>query len=133
MSLTDDIAAIAAAVYRELGAGHQEPPYQKAMEVGLRLRGLKFEAQKVVEIKYAGHYVGDCNVDVLVADSVAVELKAVGATNAADRQQLMRYMTLLGVSDGMLINFAQVPRTKKGGVLSDLPEIHLLGGAEGAA
>lgn len=111
--LVETISEIAIDVYRELGPGHAEAPYQKAMEVGLRLRGVMFEAQKVVEIQYAGYYVGDCNLDLLVGREVAVELKAIAQTvGAPERQQLRKYMSLLGATSGMLVNFAQASRAK---------------------
>lgn len=114
MSTVERVSAIAREVYRALGPGHLEAPYQKAMEVGLRLAGLPFEAQKVIEIKYAGFYVGDCNVDLLV-EGVAVELKAVvQALGEPERQQLRRYMALLNTTTGLLINFAQAARSRTG-------------------
>ena len=122
MILLNRISDIARDVYRQLGPGHMEAPYQKAMEVGLRLNGLSFEAQKVIEIKYHGFYVGDCNIDLLI-EGIAVELKAVAqALGEPERQQLRRYMALLGVTSGLLINFAQAARSKKG-ALAHEPEI----------
>ena len=52
------IRAIARDVYRSLGSGHPECVYDRAMQVGLRLEKIKYESQKVVELKYKDHYVG---------------------------------------------------------------------------
>lgn len=124
MELIEQIKEIAEDVYQVLGAGHDEAPYQKAMEAGLRMRGIKYDPQKVVPLSYRGHYVGDCHIDLLVADTVAVELKAVGMPIAGpERQQLRKYMTFLGVMDGVLVNFAQVGRAKKSERLNGKPEV----------
>jgi GxxExxY protein len=53
------IREVAEDVYRELGSGHAECVYDAAMQVGLRLRGMQYEGQKVVELTYRGHHVGE--------------------------------------------------------------------------
>ena len=64
--ITDVIAELAKDIYRTLGSGHSEAAYQKAMEVGLRLQHVRFEAQKVIELTYQNHYIGEENIDLLV-------------------------------------------------------------------
>ena len=49
------ICQIAQDVYRVLGSGHPEIVYDRAMQVGLRLEGIKYESQKVIELKYRDH------------------------------------------------------------------------------
>jgi hypothetical protein len=46
-------------VYRTLGAGFSEVVYDRAMQVGLRIAHIKYENQKVVELKYKNHSVGE--------------------------------------------------------------------------
>jgi PD-(D/E)XK nuclease superfamily len=126
--LIDLISELARDVFRTLGSGHSEAVYQKAMEVGLRLRHVKFEAQKVIELTYRDHYIGTENLDLLVeADSrpgglgtplrqkVIVELKTLQAVKLGlpEEQQLRNYMKNLGIERGVLINFPQPGRTKK--------------------
>ena len=43
----------------DLGSGFSEDVYDRAMQVGLRLAGIEYESQKVVELKYKDHYVGE--------------------------------------------------------------------------
>jgi GxxExxY protein len=52
------VANIAHDVYTSLGPGFSEDVYERAMQVGLRLAGIRYENQKVVELKYRDHYVG---------------------------------------------------------------------------
>lgn len=49
------IGKIAQEVYQSLGSGFSEDVYDRAMQVGLRLAGIEYESQKVVELKYREH------------------------------------------------------------------------------
>ena len=53
------VGKIAHEVYTDLGSGFSEDVYDRAMQVGLRLAGIEYESQKVVELKYREHYVGE--------------------------------------------------------------------------
>jgi hypothetical protein len=46
------LVTIAKDVYRVLGSGFSEDVYDRAMQVGLRLAGIRYESQKVVELRY---------------------------------------------------------------------------------
>jgi GxxExxY protein len=113
------ICRIAEDVYKALGSGHPEVVYDRAMQVGLRLDGIKYESQKVIELKYRGFYVGEGYPDLLVqvdGKSIVVELKAVAAKmGACEERQLQNYLDVLGLECGLLINF-QMP-VKKGSEL----------------
>jgi GxxExxY protein len=63
---TEKIKQIAKDVYRTLGSGFSEGVYDNAMQVGLRLANLRYEGQKVVELKYKGHCVGEGYPDLVV-------------------------------------------------------------------
>lgn len=108
------IGKLAKEVYRELGSGFDERVYQKAMEVGLRLAKIRYENQKVVELKFKNHYVGEGYPD-LVLDingvKLVLELKAVaGKLGGKEEAQIRSYMKILKVPHGLLINF-QSPGT----------------------
>ena len=60
------IVSIVKDVYKNLGSGHQECVYDKATQVGLRLAKIKYESQKVVELKYKDYYVGEGYPDIIV-------------------------------------------------------------------
>lgn len=110
------ILNIAEDVYKKLGSGHQEVIYDRAMQVGLRLAKIRYDSQKVVELKYKDHYVGEGYPDLIVyfdKDRVVLELKAVGSDlGPSEEQQLENYMNILKIKKGMLINFKQP--SKKG-------------------
>jgi GxxExxY protein len=113
----DQIRTIARDVYRVLGSGFSEGVYDRAMQVGLRLAKITYEGQKVVELKYKNHCVGEGYPDLVVRlgrEKLIVELKAVGGEmGAAEEQQLRNYMKLLGISRGLLVNFQQPGKNQK--------------------
>lgn len=113
----DQIRRIARDIYRVLGSGFSEGVYDRAMQVGLRLSKISYEGQKVVELKYKNHCVGEGYPDLVVRigrEKMIVELKAVGGEmGAAEEQQLRNYMKILGINRGLLINFQQPGKNKK--------------------
>jgi GxxExxY protein len=120
------IAEIAHEVYRSLGSGFSEDVYDRAMQVGLRLAGIRYESQKVVELKFQGHYVGEGYPDLLVhleGQAVVVELKAISSElGECEEKQLKNYMRILDVDRGLLINF-QMPGRKQGKTQIEVREI----------
>ena len=120
------IEKIAGEVYRRLGSGFSEDVYDRAMQVGLRLAGIRYESQKVVELKYLDHGVGEGYPDLLVHldnQKVVVELKAVASElGACEEQQLRNYLRILGVDCGLLINF-QAPGRKQGATQLEIREV----------
>lgn len=107
----EKVKAIAKDVYRSLGSGFSEGVYDKAMQVGLRLAKISYESQKVIELKYKDHYVGEGYPDLVVRlgrEKWIIELKAVGSEmGSAEEQQLRNYMKILKINRGLLINFQQ--------------------------
>ena len=109
----NQIKKLAEEVYGELGSGFDERVYQKAMEVGLRLAKIRYENQKVVELKFKDHYVGEGYPDLIVnlnGVKLVVELKAVNKVGGKEENQTKSYMRILKIPYGLLINF-QTPST----------------------
>ena len=125
---TTIIREIAEDVYKTLGSGFSEEVYDRAMQVGLRLAKIGYEGQKVVELKYKDHYVGEGYPDLVVHlgnEKLIVELKAIsGELGASEEQQLRNYMNILNVKRGLLINFQQ-PGRKQGKTTLDIREVTL--------
>lgn len=128
MTKLNKIKQIAKDIYRTLGSGFDEAVYQKAMEVGLRLAKIKYEGQKVVELQYKSHYVGEGYPDLIIHDGkkkIVLELKAVGGMlGASEEQQLRNYMKILKIKKGLLINFTQ-PGKKEGKTQIEIKEANL--------
>ena len=100
-------------VHRQLGPGLPEEAYQRAMEVELMLRDIPFERQKIVNVRYKGHWVCRAKIDLLIAGMLVVELKAVDSFTPVFALQVRTYTRLIGQPLGLLINFS-VPLLKDG-------------------
>jgi len=114
---TDTIAhyVIGAAieVHRALGPGYLECVYEDALCVELELNGIPFKRQVALAVKYKGKCVGEGRLDLLVADQLVVELKAVEDLLSIHRAQVISYLKATGRELGLLINF-NVPILKDG-------------------
>ena len=91
-----------------------ESAYEQCLCQELRLRGIVYERQRPLPLEYKGHRL-DCGyrVDLLVAESVVVELKAVEKLLSIHDAQMPTYLRLGGWKVGLLINF-NVPVLKRG-------------------
>jgi GxxExxY protein len=112
--LTEQIIGAAIEVHRELGPGLLESTYEAALAYELTLRGVPFERQAALPIKYKGVLMEiGYRLDLLVGDAVVVELKAVDRVDRIHEAQLITYLKLSGKRAGLLINF-NVPLLKDG-------------------
>jgi GxxExxY protein len=122
-----EVEGLARDVYKKLGSGYLEGVYERAMQVGLRLKRIRYESQKVVDLQYEGHCVGHGCPDLLVgsaSDKLIVELKVVGKDKLgpAEKRQLLNYMELLKIPRGLLINFPKPGAKAEEPDFIDLPE-----------
>ena len=93
-------------VYKALGPGLLESVYEEALVFELEQRGLKVEIQKQVPILYKGNVLKtELRLDLLVEDSVIVELKSVEEMKKVFSKQLLTYLRLLDKRVGLLVNF----------------------------
>ena len=99
------VLELARHVYATLGHGYSEAVYHRALEVGLRSESIKYDTERIVPINYQGHVVGNSRLDLVIADELIVELKAVTSIRSKEIQQLRNYMKLTGISRGCVINF----------------------------
>lgn len=115
--LEQTILALAKDVYKRLGSGFDEKVYENAMAVGLRLAKIPYQAQKVVELTYKEHYVGEGYPDLIVGigkSRIVLELKATGKIGDKEEQQIRNYLRILGIKQGLLINFQAPGQNTKG-------------------
>jgi len=76
-TLTEKIIKCAIEVHKRLGPGFLESIYENALVIELQRENLQIEQQREVVIKYDGVEVGRHRLDLIVADTIVVELKAV--------------------------------------------------------
>jgi len=92
-------------VHRHIGPGQLESVYQRALAHELRLRGIPHRAQTPIVSRYKGEYVGDFFADLIVDDTIIVELKAVSGFHAVHVAQVLSYLRATNLRLGLLINF----------------------------
>ena len=104
--LTEKIIGCCFAVHRELGSGFPEKVYQNALQISFRKAGVSFESKRRVRVSFQGMRVGEFEMDLVVEDSVVVELKAVsGMMPRVFGAQLISYLKAAGLPVGLLVNF----------------------------
>ena len=112
--VTEAVIGAAIEVHRQLGPGLLESIYESALAYELADRGFKVERQKPVSVRYKGlNFDEGFRLDLLVADSVVLELKCVESLLPIHEAQLLSYLKLTGLKVGLLINF-KVPVLKNG-------------------
>lgn len=116
-ALTEKIIGAAYSVANILGFGFLEKVYENALAVELRGLGLKVEQQKSISVFYKGVTVGDYIADLMIEDTVLIELKSVKTLSDIHKAQLLNYLTATKKSVGLLINFGS-PRVEIKRVLS---------------
>jgi GxxExxY protein len=101
-------------VHTALGPGLLESIYQRCLAREFRLRGIQFQEQVAVPVRYKGENL-ECGyrVDFVVAEELLVELKAVEHSIPVYQAQMLTYLKLLQLRQGFLINF-NVPRLSSG-------------------
>lgn len=112
--IAQQIVDAAFAVHSALGPGLLESVYEACLCHELTNRGLSFERQLSLPVIYEGVKLdAGLRLDLLVADQVIVELKAVEMVQEVHKAQLLTYLKLTGHRLGLLINF-NVPVIRKG-------------------
>ena len=113
--LTFTIIGAAIHIHKELGPGLLESVYEKCMVHLLKQKGLKVISQQKVPLVFNGLYL-DCELrfDILVEDTIIVEIKAVDCLQPIHSAQLLTYLRLLEKPKGVLINFNVTHLYKEG-------------------
>ena len=105
-SLTYKIIGCAMEVYKQLGPGLLESVYEQALIHELKLNDIPVESQVEIKVNYKGINISDnLRLDLLVDDSVIVELKSVEELKPIHHKQLLTYLRLMNKKVGLLINF----------------------------
>lgn len=112
--ITEAIIGGAIEVHRELGPGLLESAYDECLCYELSQRRLSFRRQVSLPVSYKGVKL-DCGyrIDLLVENTVIVEIKSVEILIPIHTAQLLTYLKLLDRAVGLLINF-NVPVLRKG-------------------
>jgi GxxExxY protein len=95
-------------VHRELGPGFKETIYQQAFCLELESRGIKFECEKPVEVRYKAWRIPGQRIDLIVGGVVLIEIKTVSKLKKLHESQVVSYLKTTGLRVGLLMNFNAV-------------------------
>jgi len=106
-------------VHKQLGCGFLEAVYQEAMELELTARGLPFQAQVEIPIRYKGQVLKTFyRADFVCFDAIVVELKAVTQLGNIEEAQVINYLKGTGYEIGLLLNFGRTSLQSKRYILT---------------
>jgi GxxExxY protein len=113
--LTYQVIGAAIEVHKELGPGLLESIYEKCLVQVLKEKGLKVSYQQKVPVIFHGIFL-ECELryDIMVEESIIVEIKAVDYMLPIHEAQLLTYLKLTQKPKGVLINFNCVNIFKEG-------------------
>ena len=104
--LTQRVIGCAVEVHRTLGPGLLEGIYEACLCHELAVAGLAFLRQLRLPVVYKGHVVDyDLRIDVLVEQTLVLEIKSVHQILAVHEAQLLTYLRVSGLKIGLLLNF----------------------------
>lgn len=111
--ITEQILASFYAVYSALGYGFLEKVYVNALKIELEMRGFKALKEFEIKVHYAGQMIGEYYADLIVAESVIVEVKAAKLLTQEHEAQLLNYLKATPYEVGLLLNFGPKPEQKR--------------------
>lgn len=93
------------AVHRLLGPGFREKIYERALCLELDSHGLKFETEKLIDVRFREWLIPGQKIDLLIEGCILVETKVVPQLRPLHRLQVLSYLKTLDLRLGLLINF----------------------------
>jgi GxxExxY protein len=108
--LTEKIIGAAIEVHRILGPGLLESVYEQALCHEFELRGIRYQCQAHIEMRYKEKKIKDQRIDLIVedqADRVVVDLKSLSRMPEVSTAQVLSYLKATGLKRGLLINFGE--------------------------
>ena len=103
--LAFDVIGAPIEIHRHLGPGFLESIYEAALVVELQKRDIPFRRQVPVEILYKDIRVGENRLDLILDETLVVELKAADRLMPIHKAQVVSYLKALDQPLGLLINF----------------------------
>src|SRR5437660_9781659 len=99
------IVGSAIEVLNTLGHGIVEKPYENALAVEFRLRGIPFRQQPSFDVVYKGHQVGLFIPDLIAFDAVVVDTKVIDEITNHERGLMLNYLRITNLRVGVILNF----------------------------
>ena len=106
-NVTETVIGCAYRVYNKMGFGFLESVYEKCLLIELLKAGLDAESQKPITVYYDDEIVGEFVADIIVNDTIILELKSVRRVVKAHEVQLVNYLVATGKPIGLILNFGE--------------------------
>ena len=111
--ITEKIIKAYSNVYNKLGFGFLEKVYENSLMIELKKSGLNCAKQFSIKVIYDGLQVGEYFADILVENSVIVELKVAESLHPDHEAQLVNYLKATEIEVVILLNFGTKPEFKR--------------------
>ncbi len=105
--LSYKIVGLAIQVRRELRFGFLEKVYENALMVLLEENGIKAEQQVPIKVNFHGRIIGNYIADILVEDSIILELKTIDKITKYEMAQTLNYLKATGLKLAIILNFSK--------------------------
>jgi GxxExxY protein len=111
--ITREIIGVFFSVYNELGGGFLESVYVESLAIALSQAGLPVKREKPLTVRFRGEVVGKFRADLIVGDTVLVEVKACSKLNSVHEAQTLNYLRATTLEVGLLLNFGLRPQFRR--------------------
>lgn len=111
--LTGRVIGVYYDVYNELGFGHLEAVYRRAMFVALAQAEIQAAAEIPIEVLFRGEVVGRFRADLIVENSLVIEVKSARVLEPIHEAQLLNYLRSTRLELGLLLNFGHTPKVRR--------------------
>ena len=125
--LTGSIIGAFHETHAELGSGFSERVYCNALVIVLVEKGLRVAVEVPIGVQFRGRMIGRFFADIVVNDTVLVEVKASSSLEGYAQAQVLNYLAAAGGGVGLLLNFGRHPQHKRlvmGDAARSLPNMH---------
>jgi GxxExxY protein len=104
---SQQLVGAAMEVLNEIGHGFHEKPYENALVIEFRLRGIPYQQQKQYDILYKTEKVGDYIPDLIAYEKIVIDTKVIEKITDREIGQMMNYLKITGLRLGYILNFKQ--------------------------
>ena len=112
-ALTEQVIGRFYDTYTALGHGFLEGVYENSLAMLPRELGLHMQTQAPIGVRFRGQLVGEFRADMLVEESLLIEIKAASNLAPIQEAQLLHYLKATGIQVGLLFNFGPRPQFRR--------------------
>jgi GxxExxY protein len=106
-ALSYRIVGLAIQFRKELGYGFLEKVYENALMILFEENGIKARQQAPIKVNFHERVIGNYTADILVEDTIILELKTIEAITKYDKAQTLNYLKAAGLKLALILNFAK--------------------------